>query len=221
MDDQLTYELDAWPVEARELLERLLTSNGIAHAWQGGTVTVSAEDEDVVDDLVDEAEATIVPTLDPESERVIYEVAEWTPEARADLADALVEEGVRHEFDDMGDLVVDAIDEDRVDAIIDELSDEDDEEDDGPEANEVLSALFLAADKLKRSPRDARAAGAALESVDEVIRMSPPYGFDRRTWAQIGLRAGKLRTTLDAELTDDDAVIAAAEELRELIHPLV
>jgi hypothetical protein len=175
----------------------------------------------VVDDLVDEAEATIVPTLDPESERVVYEVAEWTPEARADLADALVEEGVRHEFDDMGDLVVDAIDEDRVDAIIDELSDEDDEEDDGPEANEVLSALFLAADKLKRSPRDARAAGAALESVDEVIRMSPPYGFDRRTWAQIGLRAGKLRTTLDAELTDDDAVIAAAEELRELIHPLV
>jgi hypothetical protein len=220
MDDQLTYELDAWSVEARELLDRLLTSNEIAHAWQGGTVTVSPDDEEAVDELIDEVDATFSSALDPSVERFVYEVSEWSPEEQADLADALVEEGVRHEFDDKGDLVVEAIDESRVDAVIADLTD-DDEEEPGPEANDVLSALFLAADKLKRSPRDARAAGAALESVDEVVRMPLPYGFDRRTWAQIGLRAGKLRATLDAELTDDDAVIAAADELRELIHPLV
>ncbi len=221
MDDPLSYELDDWPVEARELLDRLLASNDVDHAWQGGTLTVSPEDETTVDDLIDEVGATILPTLDPDADRVIYEVAEWTPEARADLTDSLIEEGVRYEFDGMGDLVVMAIDEDRVDLIIDDLSDDDGEEEPGPEANDVLSDLFVAADKLKRNPRDARAAGSALASAAEVIRMQPPYGFDRRTWAQIGLRAGALRNALDVDPSEDDDVAGAADELRELLHPLV
>jgi hypothetical protein len=222
MDDQeLSYELDGWPVEARELLDRLLTGAEIPHAWQGATVSVPAEHEQAVDELIDEVDLNSDSVLDPEAERFVYEVAEWSPEDRADLADALLEEGVRHEFDEMGDLMIEAIDEDRVDAIIADLSDDEEDDEPGPEANDVLSALFLAADKLRRSPRDARAAGTALESVDEVIRMSPPYGFDRRTWAQIGLRAGALRVQLDTELTDDDGVTTAAEELRELLHPLV
>jgi hypothetical protein len=221
MDDQLDYALDEWSVEARQLLDRLLTTNDITHAWQGGRLSVSPDDEQTVDDLVDEVESTILPTLDPGADRVVYEVAEWSPEARADLGDALIEEGVRYEFDGLGDLVVEAIDEDRVDAIIDELADEDDEADAGPEANDVLSDLFVAADKLRRNPRDAKAAGATVQGVTEVITLEPPYGFDRRTWAQIGLRAGALRAALDTEPSDDDAVIAAAEELRTLLHPMV
>lgn len=219
---ELTYELDDWSAESRDLLDRLLTSNGITHAWQGGTLSVNGTDEAVVDGLIDEVQVTELPTLDPEAAKVVYEVAEWSPEDRADLTDALAEEGVRHVFDDMGDLVVEAIDEDRVDAIVEDLTDDEDEEDEeAPAASDVLSALFIAADKLRKNPRDGRTIGAAIEEASAVIAMSPPYGFERATWAKVGLRAGKLRTVLEADGGDDEEVVTAAEELRELLHPMV
>jgi hypothetical protein len=221
---ELTYELDDWAEESRELLDRLLTSNDITHAWQGGTLSVSGTDEAVVDALIDEVQVTELPTLDPDADKVVYEVAEWSPEERADLTDALVEEGVRYVFDEMGDLVVEAIDEDRVDLIVEDLTDDDgegDDEDDGPVAAEVLSELFVAADKLRKNPRDARTISTAIEEAAAVIAMSPPYGFERATWAKVGLRAGALRRALEADGGDDEDVVAAAEELRDLLHPMV
>lgn len=220
MDDQLSYDLDAWSGEARQLLGRLLTAEGIAHAWQGGTLTVDAEHGDAVEDLIEEVEVLAESVLDPEADKVVYKVAEWSPAEREELVAALVEEGVRHEFDEMGDLVAEAVDEDRVDAVVDALTDEDDDEPDVA-VNDVLGALFVAADKLRRNPRDGRAIGDALAHTDTVIALSPPYGFDRRSWAQVGLRAGALRTALTVEPPDDDPVVAAAEALRELLHPLV
>jgi hypothetical protein len=219
---ELSYELDQWSTESREMLDRLLTGSDITHAWQGGTLTVNGVDETVVDDLILEVESTLLPALDPEAEKVLYEVAEWTPEGRADLTDALAEEGVRYVFDDMGDLLVMAIDEDRVDTIIDELTDG--EEDDGeepPVATEVLSELFVSADKLRKSPRDGKTIARAIEETTTIIAMSPPYGFERATWAKVGLRAGALRSALETEGGDDEDVVAAAEELRELLHPMV
>ncbi len=218
----VSYELDDWSTESRELLDRLLTTNEVTHAWQGGTLSVGGEDEGAVDELIGEVEATLLPGLDPEAEKVVYEVAEWSPEDRADLTDALVEEGVRYVFDDMGDLVIQAIDEDRVDLIVDELTDgEDAVEEDAPVATDVLSELFVAADKLRKSPHDAKAISRAIEEATAVIKMSPPYGFERRTWAQVGLRAGALRNLLENEGAEDEAVVEAAEELRELLHPMV
>ena len=218
---ELSYELDEWSTESRELLDRLLTSNQVTHAWQGGTLSVATDDEGLVDELIGEVEATLLPALDPEAEKVVYEVAEWSPEDRADLTDALVEEGVRYVFDDMGDLVVVAMDEDRVDTIIDELTDGEEAEDDGPAASDVLSELFVAADKLRKSPRDARAIADARDQAAAVIALPPPYGFERRTWAQVGLRAGALRKALEDEAPDDEAVAEAAGELRDLLHPMV
>ncbi len=222
MEDQLSYELDEWSTESRGLLDRLLTANAVNHAWQGGTLSVAPDDEGLVDELIGEVEATLLPALDPEAEKVVYEVAEWGPEDRADLTDALVEEGVRYVFDDMGDLVVVAMDEDRVDALIDELTDGDTEdEDDGPIATDVLSELFVAADKLRRSPRDFRAIGSARDQAAAVIALPAPYGFERRTWAQVGLRAGALRKVLEEETPDDEVVVEAAGTLRDLLHPMV
>jgi hypothetical protein len=218
----LSYELDEWSTDSRELLDRLLTTNEVTHAWQGGTLSVAPDDEAMVDELLEEVEAALLPGLDPDAEKVVYEVAEWSPEDRADLTDALDEEGVRHVFDEMGDLVVVAMDEDRVDAIVDEMSDgEADAADEGPVATDVLSGLFVAADKLRRSPRDARAVTDAREQAALVIALPPPYGFERRTWAQVGLRAGALRSVLEAEVPDDDVVAGAAAELRDLLHPMV
>ena len=174
---------------------------------------VEAADEEAPED--DEASV-----LDPEAEKVVLEVAEWSPEDRADLVDALNEEGVRHVVDEMGDIWIEAIDEDRVDTILEELVDEDDDGEDLPEASNVLSDLFVAADKLRKHPRDASAILKAVDASTAVIAMPPPYGFERATWAKVGLRAGALRTALETEADDED-VVAVSEELRELLHPMV
>ena len=50
------FELDVWSVEDRELLDRLLNGEGVAHVWQGSTVVVSRADEHRVDELVDQVE---------------------------------------------------------------------------------------------------------------------------------------------------------------------
>ncbi|MET0739021.1 MAG: hypothetical protein ABW035_12145 [Acidimicrobiales bacterium] len=219
---EVDYELDEWSTESRELLDRLLTTNDVNHAWQGGTLSVAADHQRMVEELIGEVEATLLPALDPEAEKVVYEVAEWSPEDRADLTDALADEGVRYVFDDMGDLVVEAIDEDRVDTLIDELTEgEDVVDEDIPEATEVLSGLFVAADKLRKSPRDGKAILAAREQAEAVIALPAPYGFERRTWAQIGLRAGALRVLLEEDAPDDEVVSEAAEALRDLLHPMV
>ncbi len=221
--DELSYELDEWSVESRELLDRLLTTNGVTHSWQGGRVDVAAGDQALVDELIEDVEATQAPVLDPEADKVVYEVAEWSPEDRADLKDALIEEGVRHVFDDMGDLHVEAIDEDRVDLIVEQLTDgvDDGDDEDEPVANDVLSDLFVAADKLRKNPRDGRAIGQLRDQTAVVVSMSAPYGIERRTWAQVGLRAGALRVLLEGDTPDDEEVVDAAVELRELILPLI
>jgi hypothetical protein len=50
------FELDEWSMEDRELLDRLLTGEGIAHVWQGSTVVVSPADVHRADDLIDQVE---------------------------------------------------------------------------------------------------------------------------------------------------------------------
>ena len=218
----VSYALDDWSTESRELLDRLLTSDDIVHEWQGGTLNIGGEDEALADELIAEVEATLLPGLDPEAEKVLYEVAEWSPEDRADLTDALAVEGVRYAFDDMGDLLVEAIDEDRVDDVVAKLvGDEADDGEEAPAASDVLSELFVAADKLRKQPRDAKAIASAIEEATTVIKMSAPYGFERRIWAQVGLRAGALRAALEDEVHDDEVVSTAAEELRDLLHPMV
>jgi hypothetical protein len=50
------FELDEWSVEDRELLDRLLTGEGVAHTWQGSTVVVPRAEEHRADDLIDQVE---------------------------------------------------------------------------------------------------------------------------------------------------------------------
>ena len=84
----------SWPTSwttgrsRRELLDRLLTSQGIDHAWEAGTSWSPPRVEDAVDMLMGEVEVTTLPTLDPDAEKVVYEVGLWSDANRAELADA-------------------------------------------------------------------------------------------------------------------------------------
>ncbi len=68
-EDQSTeFGLDEWPQADLDLLETSLVEAEIPHRWQGNTVIVAQDAEEVVDDLLDAIEAGEVASIDEEAE---------------------------------------------------------------------------------------------------------------------------------------------------------
>jgi hypothetical protein len=226
-EEQLAYELHDWSFESRRMLDQLLTSADIAHSWQGATMIVRAADEDPVDDLVEEVEHAALPTLDPDAEHTVYEMAEWTPEQQTRLSNMLGMAGLAHEFDANGDLVINADDEEAVDEVLDRLEDaiasgepESDEvvhHDDDLRGNDLLSNAFDAADRIRRNSHDHEAILEFLEAEAEIGRLAVPYGFERDDWERLLLELAALRDSLESEEPDDDTIATDAKRVRDAL----
>jgi hypothetical protein len=234
-EEQLAYEFHDWSFESRRMLDQLMTGRGIAHAWQGATMIVRALDEDDVDDLVDEVEVATLPTLDPELEHTVYEMAGWSAEAQTELSNRLGLNGIPHEFDANGDLVVHADDESRVDEILDDVearvamasaSGNGDEPDaavdlDGVDVNELLSRLYSAADRLRRNARDSRGVIDFLDNAPALEALPTPFGFERPAWRTVVEAAARLHQLLDDDESDDTEVREQAQMLRDLLFRII
>lgn len=163
------------------------------------------------------------PRLEPGGDdEVGYDLDDWEPEQRGELVAALTARGVPHRWED-GELVVRERDADWVEPIIDEIDHPDAldvEEDDGDDAAELLSTMYVAADVIAR---DAANPGAVLDLVDaesDASEIDPPYGVARELWDEIRAQLTSLTKLLDQG--DDESMIRrAAKDLRDLLHPLV
>ncbi len=233
-DGRVAYDCTSWAGESRGLLASLLDTNDIRHAWQGTTVTVFAEDEQRVDELIDEVLVSARPALDAAAAKLVYEVGAWPASLQTSIADSLTVADIPYEWDERGDLVVYAEHEEEVEAILEELPDPDDPDlvdgelsaDDGIAVHELLDGLFLATGKLAKHPDD----GASVLRVDEVAadleRMPPPFGFEPGQWRTLVGRALRLRAALAAGPGSDDALDDAdlselAGEVRDLVRQYV
>lgn len=218
---ELEYDLSDWSHQGRTLLDRVLSASEISHAWQGGVLMVRTRDEERVDLLIDEVQTTTLPTLDPAAERVIYEVAEWPDAAKYTLGEQLDAAGLAWEWDTMGDLVVAAHDEERVDAVVDriEVTDAADVVNDGRSGPELIGDLFVAADRLRRNARDPQGVTAAVEGGRALARLGLPYGYEQAFWDRV-VQGGTALAALvaDADHDDDDAVTDAAVAYRALLR---
>jgi hypothetical protein len=229
-DEQLAYEFHDWSFESRRMLDQLLTSRGIAHAWQGASMIVREADEDAVDELVEEVEVAALPTLDPDLEHTVYEMEGWTAEKQTALSNRLGAAGIAHEFDADGNLVVHADDEPRVDEVLDDIETrwtEDGEGDaelvdfDGLDVNELLSTLFDAADRLRRNARDSQGVLKFLDNAPTLERMRMPFGFERPAWDGICAATRLLHGLLDDDDSDDEDIRDRAQQLRDLLFGLI
>lgn len=226
---QVAYELDGWAGSTRQLLDGMLENADIPRAWEGGTLVVDAEHEAEVDALVDEADGTAGPRLDPEEPKVAYEVGDWDDGDLDRLVDLLVAAEVAYDWDDHGDLLVLAADEDRAEEVFDrfdagEEADADGDGDggaDGPEAAQVLSDLFVASDRLMHDAEDHQGVLGVVEAAGAAEQLSLPFGFEAEVWAEIVARAAGLRRAIEEDVEDDAEIVERATELRTRLREFV
>ena len=197
---QLAYECATWAGESRGLLESLLVSKEVPHAWQGTTVTVREEDEELVDDLIDEVLASARPALDPAAPRIVYEVGVWPVALQTELVDQLTAADIAYEWDEQGDLVVRESDEEQVEAVLELLPDPDEgavSSDDGVQVHEVLDAVFMASDRLAKHATDAAATVGLVEATATLEQMALPFGFEPPQWRRLVGAAQQVRDAIE------------------------
>ena len=221
----LAYELHEWASESRSMLAQLLLADGVTHSWQGTTLLAHEAVEEQVDALIEEVEQAETREIDPEEAQVAFEMEGWSGELQALLADRLGAVGVPHEFDVDGDLVCHEADEEQVELIIEELlarsADEGLEELDGLDANELLSALFEAADRLRRDVHDPKGVLGVLEHGRRLQATATPFGFAATTWASLRDAAADLCDLIEEEESSDEEVSDRSLKLRDTLQRLI
>jgi hypothetical protein len=148
----------------------------------------------------------------------IYELGEWLPEQRAELAMLLDREGITHSWD-TENLVVDSDREADVEAVLDRIEAVDDPEADEEATYRALEELFAATDRLVGAPADLNRGKDVVRAV--VVADGPtPVGLDDAQWWQIRQRARILADSIEHR-AQTDVVLGEARTLRDLLRDLV
>ena len=150
--------------------------------WEAGTLVVAARDAEVVDDLIDEIEERAALNLAPDVEPVVYDVRDWPAGLEDRFVEALIEGRIAH-MRGYQEITVGVDDEERVDALVEEVTSawEDEQPDEGeeeePDAQEVLSELFVTSDRLLHDASDKAATVRFDDAAEAVASMRLPFGF--------------------------------------------
>lgn len=227
-DGQLAYDCTAWAGESRGLLTSFLNTRGVAHVWQGTVLTVREADEEAVDELIDDVLVVARPALDPDAAKLVYEVGSWPVAMQTELTDALTAADVAYEWNEQGDLVVREVDEDAVEAVLEELPEPDEgriSSDDGVALHDLLDSLFMAAGRLAKHPADPSSTVSVVDDAEVVAQVALPFGFEPPQWRRVVDAAEALATAITADTGDseeaDAAVAGLAGELRDILGQYV
>jgi hypothetical protein len=222
----VVYELNEWSRESRAMAQQLLEAGDVPYVWESTNLVIPAPFEAKADEAIEQVEATSLPPLDPDAEKVLYDLGEWTDDEVARLVDALVDASIPYEFDVEGNLVVVGDDEQRVEALFDTLEsaepeeDEDDSVETRPSAD-VLSDLFVAADRLSHHARDHEGVLGFVKAAGDLEGLRLPYGFEPPVWARIVESTATLRSALEGDEIGDDDIEEQATEYRTLLRQYV
>ena len=139
-----------------------------------------------------------------------YELDEWSDSDRTELTEALAEAGIAHRWESTVLLVASAMESD-VDELLDDFENdgidsdgiengesEGTENGDGKNSarGEVLSQLFLSAQRIARDPLDSNGLSMLVSVLEEVEGASAPYGIGDSVWRQIVDLASQIEDAL-------------------------
>ncbi|MEA2686584.1 MAG: hypothetical protein QOE93_1779 [Actinomycetota bacterium] len=166
------------------------------------------------------------PLLAPSDAELTYGLDEWPVGDRAVLTEALVVDDIPYRWEPGVVLVVPDAVEAFVDGVLDDLEGsgpgdgEAPEADGGAEAQQAMSDLFVAADRLHHAPSDQGLADELVLVADVVAQSLPPYGMAAGEWARIQTLTEALVVATDGAPSEDEVAERAAA-LRDLLRPLV
>ena len=233
-DESIAYDFDELEPMQRLTIDERFAEAGVAHAWDDTSLVIREEDEEAADRIIDEADNDAV--LDSDAEQVVYELDDWDDARREELVAALDAASIDHAFDVESNLVVFEHDEERVDAIVDaiEFPDQlpvpDDEEEvaaeeqleaaAGLDPQDVLSDLFVAADRLMHDASDHEGVLAMVDGASLAETLPLPYGFAPAIWHDILSQVTGLRDSIEGD-ADDETIVDAATTLRTTLRQYV
>jgi hypothetical protein len=238
---QVHYDLASWSFEQMAELAAALADAEIPHAWDGNELIVPESAEEATDDVVAQVEMRLgmaaaadeAPPREPlvladDAASTEYDLAEWEPSERELVTTHLVSKGLPFRWEE-DVLLVGTADEELVDAILDDVENDEGVElpdDSGDDADrlpfETLTTFFLAGDRLQRNPLDADGLEQLLSATDVANPDRPPYGVDRRLWQRTCELADELAAALvDGDEPDAAETQAVAAELHDLLRPYV
>lgn len=158
-----------------------------------------------------------VGTRGPRSETV-YELGEWLPEQRAELAMVLDDKAIPHSWDG-AHLVVSSDREEAVETALDGLEESDELDADEESRYRTLEELFTATDRLVSAPADKARRAQVMRAVTDADG-STPVGLDDAQWWQIRQRARTLADAIEHQ-AQTDVMVGEAKVLRDLLHGLM
>lgn len=239
-DEQVVYDLSAWPIDAQTEASMLFAESALPHQWDGTDLTVPSVHEMSADrlleriedqfGLVNVEEAARLAAIDADSRdadadddgasgETEYDLIGWETSRRAELVSRLVELGIPHRWeDDM--LVVPTVRDEEVDGILDEMEGVEPGAGDSEsiEPAEIASTLFLVADRMRKGKVDAERYGRLCEVLEVAEPSQIPYGWDPAVWLQV-LELGE--ELADAVADDSDEIESAAAALYDALRPLI
>lgn len=221
----LAYELHEWASQSRAMLAQLLIADKVVHSWQGTTLLAHETVEEAVDALLEEVETATDPELDPDKPQVAFEMEGWSGEQQALLAERLGGTAVPHEFDADGDLVCHEEDEEQVELVIEDLltraADEGLEQIEGLALNDLLSALFVATDRVRKDVRDGSGVLGCVTHGQRLRSVATPFGFAAGNWVVLRDSAGELADLLESEDATDADITDLASQLRDALQRII
>jgi hypothetical protein len=231
-EQQVVYELGEWPLDLQAEAAEVMAESGVPHAWDGTDLVIHLDWEDAVDELLDGVERAAggVETGEGGDGELAYELDEWSEDDRAELTRRLDAGSVPHRWEDDTTLVVAGGDEELVETFLDEIEapdalavDEPDEDTDAADeaSFEVLSSLYLAADRLKGDPLDPDGISDLSAAIEDADPDAPPYGIQPSLWRTAVDQANTIADALSDDDVRTDEVVEHATALRTLLRPFV
>ncbi len=225
---QVAYELHGWNGPARAEVARDLWSAKVVHAWQGPTLMVREADETEVDDIIeaidDRMATSAAEATEIEGGRVGFDLGARNTTLHDAVVARLDAAAVGHELLGNGFLLVEPGDEDAVgDMIEDAQAELTGRGTFGPgvagvTSHEVVESLFLAADVLRRSPRDPKAQHQLIDAAELAPQLPLPFGYEANLWRTVVALSTSIAERLEA---GDDEIEEDAATLRTTLHPYV
>jgi hypothetical protein len=205
----------------RDVLRDRLETLALPHRWEGPALVVSSDDEAWAERVMDQVEADLDDAREAaDGAQVGYDLTEWDDDSCTRLMDMLESESIAYRID--GDeIFVEGADEERVDELVTVILDPDAVVTAPEGGGDVMSEMFVAADRLRHDPDDHAGAKALAEAASRAETQGPPYGMDPKWWAGIVEQAEQIAGILAAPVSEDEHVRELADGLRDALRPYV